>query len=84
MDERELIESGLLESYALGLCSPEENRQVEDLCARSTEARSELDAIRKSLEQYATMHARQAQPFVKERIMEAISQESPRDRKSVV
>lgn len=50
---KELIESGLLEVYALGMASNEEADLVKNLLQSSDEARNELKAIQHSLEIYS-------------------------------
>lgn len=60
MDARELIESGLLELYVTGALSEQETRQVESMRDNADVAR-ELEAIERSLESYAKLHARKPQ-----------------------
>ena len=57
MDIQSFLESGLLESYALGQCTATERTLVEDMLAQHAEARSELSAIESALEQYANAQA---------------------------
>jgi anti-sigma-K factor RskA len=74
MDIGAYIESGILESYVLGLCSEEEAREVEALCTEYPELKAELLQVQESVNAYAAMHSRTPQPFVKQRIFEEIGQ----------
>ncbi len=77
MDLQSFIKSGLLEAYVLGQCSAEERTQVERMAAEHTEVRSELSSIEASLESYAAAHAVQPPDWIKDSILERISQEKP-------
>ena len=57
MNKEDIISSGLLELYAVGLASPEEALQVEEWINQYPDLRQELDAIEGSLETYAQAHA---------------------------
>lgn len=72
MDIQSFIESGLLESYALNLCSASERDQVEKMLAQYPEARTELAAIEQALEQYATAASVAPPPGLKDNIMREI------------
>lgn len=77
MDIQSFIQSGLLEAYVLGQCTPEERAQVERMVAAHPEVRTELDAIQASLETYASAHAVPPPDGMKSRIMDRIAQETP-------
>src|SRR5262245_41625771 len=76
MDLKAYIESGVLESYAMGMASAEEALQVERLCAEHPEVRLELEAIRRSLETYALAHSAKPSDAVKKRVTAAIRKEA--------
>jgi mannose-6-phosphate isomerase-like protein (cupin superfamily) len=54
---KEYIESGILESYILGITNAEESAEVEEMSAAHNEIRTELNMIRESIEKYAELHA---------------------------
>ena len=57
MNNKELIESGILEQYVMGNTTAEETVMVEERAAEDAEIRAEITAISKSLEAYAMQHA---------------------------
>lgn len=73
MDTNEIISSGVLELYAMGLASPEEVLQVEGWAAQYPEVRAELDAIQNSLETYAQANAVPPGDDVKKKLFSRIS-----------
>ncbi|HVZ95507.1 MAG TPA: anti-sigma factor [Chitinophagaceae bacterium] len=76
MNKEDIISSGLLELYALGIASPEEKIQVERGLAEYPELRHELSAIEDSLETYAHAYTKQPPARIKEKIFEEISNEA--------
>lgn len=72
-----ILESGLLELYVAGACSPDEIRQVEDLIARDSVIAREVDAIRSAVEGYAQAHRRVPRHEIKERVLGAIDAADP-------
>jgi cell division protein FtsB len=72
MDPQSFIESGLLESYILGHCTPEEGALVERMAAEHPSVKKELAAIEQALEQYATAQAVTPPSGLKDKIMESI------------
>jgi anti-sigma-K factor RskA len=56
MDKEQLLESGLLEQYVLGLTTEEESQVVEELAAQHEEVRVELSLLRQAMDRYATQH----------------------------
>ncbi|MCX6318373.1 MAG: anti-sigma factor [Bacteroidetes bacterium] len=76
MNTQEYIQSGILESYVLGLASDEERREVEDMCARYPEIlQSRLD-FEKALEEQAFANAVQPAPNVKANMLALIANET--------
>lgn len=57
MNIQEYISSGIVESYVLGLASPEEQLEFEQRCSTSAELRQAKEAFELSLEQYALDNA---------------------------
>lgn len=53
---QEIIESGVLELYALGAANPEEVKKVERLAAEYPEVQQEIDAISQAMERYVEAH----------------------------
>lgn len=54
MKEREVISSGLLESYVLGTTSVEENELVHDLCMKHPSLTDEIELIEEALINYSS------------------------------
>ncbi len=77
MSLQELFASGLLESYALGMCSPDEERTVQQLLRQHPEARHELEQIEAALETYARSRAIAPPEWMKGRILDNIAQLQP-------
>ncbi|MFN0035390.1 MAG: anti-sigma factor domain-containing protein [Saprospiraceae bacterium] len=75
MDLQSFIQSGLLEAYLLGQCSPEERAQVERMAAEHAEVRAEMSSIEASLEGYAATHAVQPPDWMKASILKRIEEE---------
>ncbi len=73
MNINDIISSGLLELYALGLSSPEETTQVQDWINQYPEVKQELHDIQVSLESYAQANAVAPSSSVKEKILSQIS-----------
>lgn len=76
MDLQSFLQSGLLESYVLGQCTPDECALVERMIREHPAARAELEAIEASLEKYAMAHAVTPSDGVKAAIMDRIQAES--------
>jgi len=74
LNKEDIISSGLLELYALGLTSNEEARQVEEWINQYPEIKQELDAIEVSLENYAQAHAIEPSSSIKDKIFSQISE----------
>ena len=72
MNAAELIGSGTLELYALGMLSAEENRGIESEAVRSIEVREELQKIQASLQALAEQQAIAPPESLKRQVVEAI------------
>lgn len=68
MNKQEIISSGLLELYALGLASDSEIQEVHSWIAQYPEIADELVSIEKSMESYAFMNAVEPQQSLKDSI----------------
>jgi anti-sigma-K factor RskA len=73
MDIQSYISSGIIERYALGLCTVAESSELESLALQHPEIGKEVDEIRRSLESYAEAHTKRPPAALKERLMESIS-----------
>lgn len=71
-ERRTIVESGLLELYVAGACSPDEIRRVEDLAMRDPDVAAEVESIRFAVERYARVHRRSPRPELKGRVLDAI------------
>lgn len=74
MKYNEIIDSGLLELYALGTLESEELSIVEKALADSPEVAQEFDRIQSDLANFAHSHQLQPSKKVKDKIFETISQ----------
>ena len=79
MNKEDIISSGLLELYALGLASPGEALQVEEWINQYPDLKLELDAIEGSLETYAQANAIEPSSSVKDKIFSQIAKEELKD-----
>jgi len=73
VNRNDIISSGILEAYAMGLSTAEENRQVEQWIAQYPEVAAELAAIQSGLEKYAAAHAVQPSGNVKEKLFSQLN-----------
>jgi anti-sigma-K factor RskA len=75
MNVSEYISSGILELYANGLTSPEENQEVEAALAKYPEVRNELNEIQEALATMASVNFQAPGPGLLEKIMDRIEEE---------
>ncbi len=83
MNINDIISSGLLELYAMGLSSPEERLQVEAWINEYPEVKQELESIELSLETYAGAYAVEPPASVKQKILSQIAPDETRNNLSV-
>lgn len=57
MSKEQFLKSGLLDQFALGLTSPEEDKIVQQYLHRFPELSNELNALHQAMEQYALQHS---------------------------
>ena len=72
MEGKDIISSGLIEQYVLGLTNPEDTRLIEELAKSDPEIKSEIEEIQLSLEHYAASFAVQPSSSVKNKVMSRI------------
>jgi len=75
MDLQSFIQSGLLEAYAMGQCSPQDRDLVERMIAEHPDLRDELASIELAFERFAAAQAVQPPKGVKDRILVQIGQD---------
>lgn len=63
------IASGILEKYALGMTSEDENRDILEMASQHMEVKEELRVIRKTLKQYILSHQVMPPPTLKEQVL---------------
>jgi anti-sigma-K factor RskA len=73
MDSKAYIESGILETYALGMCSEAEAREVEAMCAKHPELKQELTQIEESLFNYALAHSKSPKAETRAKVLNEIN-----------
>ncbi len=83
MDLQSYISSGILESYVLGLTSPEENREIEVLAGEHAIIREEIASIQASLEAYATQFAQPPPLALEAKILSALDELEAEEKEKV-
>ncbi len=73
MNINDIISSGLVELYSMGLTSPEETAQVESWFIQYPEVKTELEKIEGSLKSYAKAHAIAPSASVKDKLFTRIT-----------
>jgi anti-sigma-K factor RskA len=69
VNNKEYIESGVLELYVFGQLDAAEMKEVEAMCAHNPDIKAELDAIQGSVAGYASTSARQPDPALRDKIL---------------
>lgn len=83
MNTKEYIESGIIESYVLGMASEEERLEFEQACASYPEVKAAREAFEIALENQALATAVAPPPQLKGLVMEALSIEAKEESKVV-
>lgn len=83
MDIKAYIESGILESYVMGLATEAECREVEFHAAKFPEIKNELLAIELSINKYALLHQKNPPEHLKEKIFSQISSQENKTAKII-
>lgn len=74
MDKEQILASGLLEQYVLGLTTPEENLEVEAYAEAYPEIKAEIENMQKAVEQYALQYSIPPAQNLKQDIMSEIDE----------
>lgn len=77
MNIEDYISSGVLESYVLGELSESEMQEVDQMASKHPEIKAEIDLIELSFEKLAFKTAVKPKATVKEKLMQAIEEETP-------
>ncbi len=72
MNTREYIESGIIESYVLGMASPEEAAELESLCLQFPEIKEALTTFEIALEKNAMANAIPPPPSIKKALFKEL------------
>ncbi len=72
MNVEDYIASGILEQYCLGLCSPEERKEVEQVAANYPEVRKILEDLCQGIEAYAAAHSVPPPQRLKRKVLEGV------------
>jgi anti-sigma-K factor RskA len=83
VDIKAYIESGILESYVMGLASAEEALEVEKNIAAYPELKKEMEAIEDALAGYAMQHEKTPPAHVKQELMSKLFSESKPEAKVI-
>lgn len=72
MSSKDLIQSGILELYALGLCSEQEASRVEEALRIDSQVRKEYEEVCEALDHLAVEQSVEPPSFMKGKLMEQI------------
>jgi anti-sigma-K factor RskA len=79
MTVKDIIESGIVESYVLGLLDATERAQFEVYLDQYPELQQELARVEQTIAQFAATHAVEPPPQLQEKIWNALQQHAPTD-----
>lgn len=79
MTVKDLIESGMVESYVLGLLDPTERARFEAYLVQYPALRQELARVEQTIAQFAATHAVEPPPQLQEKIWNALQQHGSSD-----
>ena len=82
MNVGEIINSGILMDYCLGLVTPEERNKVDQLCKDYPEINTELRLLQNGLEQYAIKKTTWKKEELKKKIWDRIDKINKEEKKS--
>jgi len=74
MDKETFIKSGLIEQYVMGLASPEEMKQVEQMAAAYPEVNQHIDEMQDCMKRYVEMHSIPPPKRSRQRIIDTIDE----------
>ena len=69
MNMKEYIESGIIESYVLGITTAGESAEVEQLALEYPEVQAEIESVSSIFENYASQYEKEPPAFLKDKIM---------------
>jgi anti-sigma-K factor RskA len=69
MNTKEYIESGIIESYVLGVTTVGESAEVERLALEYPEIQAEIELVSNTFENYALQYEKEPPAFLKDKIM---------------
>jgi len=72
LSSKDLIQSGILELYALGLCSEEESSRVEEALRSDSRVRKEYDEVCEALDHLAIEQSVEPPSFLKGKLMDKV------------
>jgi anti-sigma-K factor RskA len=75
VNKQQLLESGVLECYALGIATAEEKLAVEQLLASNPDLKAELSAIEEAVEQFGEANGSPVAAHMRDKILRRISLE---------
>ncbi|QEC67748.1 anti-sigma factor [Panacibacter ginsenosidivorans] len=84
MDTKAYIESGVIESYVLGLASADEAAELELLCMQHADIKNAVDEFAALIEANAFNNAVTPPPTVKDKVMLALSEEFEKEKNKIV
>ncbi|HEY6974807.1 MAG TPA: anti-sigma factor [Chitinophagaceae bacterium] len=84
MDTKAYIESGIIESYVLGLASTEEATELEMLCRQHADIKNAVEEFEALIQKQAFQDALAPPPEVKEKLMSALTTEFAKAQTPVV
>jgi len=76
----EYIKSGIIETYVLGLASPSEAREVEEISATNPEVRVAIEEFSEMLERQALINAITPDPIIKPMVLATINYITRREK----
>ncbi|HRE64791.1 MAG TPA: anti-sigma factor [Ferruginibacter sp.] len=79
MKAEEIISSGILETYVLGLATPQQMAEVEAWAQEYPQVKAELNAIEERMQQYAFEHAIAPSTSVKEKLLQQVNQQKEKE-----
>ena len=72
MEIKDIISSGLIEMYCMGLASADEIKLIEKFASQSKEVKDEIESVHESLNQYALASSQNPSPLLKNKIISYI------------
>ena len=80
MEIKEILNSGLLESYVLGVATPQEGEQIEHYKSIYPEINEEIEKIKQSLEIYALDFEQEPPAYLRDKILNNLNELASEDK----